>query len=50
MLWHVAEVVPDVSEDTVAFISKAFMNTYRETQLHISDDPAKAEIILVIYA
>ena len=50
MLWLVAAVVPDVSEDTVASIFKVFMNTYPVIQLHTPEDPAKAEIVQLFYA
>jgi hypothetical protein len=49
ILGRVAAVVPTVSEDTVASIFKAFMNTYPVIQLHIPEDIAKAEIMQLNY-
>jgi len=43
ILWCVVKVAPDVSEDTVAYIFKPFMNAYPVLQFHIPEDPAKAE-------
>jgi hypothetical protein len=43
-------VAPDVSEDTVGYIFKPFMNTYSVIQLNIPEDPAKAEKLKLNYA
>jgi len=45
MLWCVAKVASDISEDTVAYIFNPFMNIYPVIQLHIPENPAKAEKI-----